>query len=411
MTEDSLGSAAPPRVLFVATSTGDGGIERHSARLAACLREGGLPLVYVCHPGAFLETACAARGVPVRPLRVRNSGDLGAVLRLIALIRAFRADIVHVHSRRDLVPAVLAVSWLRSSSFLRSPESRSSSPLPRLPSPRLVLHAHLDKPLGQPPALSGRLVGRTAQAVIAVSEAVRQTLQGAHLLPDGLVRVIPCGVEADQFPAPASPRAQQWRRTWRAEWGVPEGALVVGMVGRLSDKGQAALLGLAPLLVQDHPALWLVFIGPDGRQGEREGLEATATNFGLGGRVVFTGRIEETEEALAALDVLAHFPLSEAFGLVALEAMASGLPVVASAVGGCREVVQDGATGFLVPPSDAQGRRRALSFLLDAQAGASSRLLMGAAGRLRAATAFSLERETVAVRSLYAELVQAKAGL
>ncbi len=392
---------AAPRVLFLATSAGDGGIERHSGLLAVCLQRGGVPLAYACHPGSFLESACAAQGVPARPLRVRNSGDLGAVWHLAALIRAFRADIVHVHSRRDLLPATLATAFLRSS------RRRAGASPPQASSPRLILHAHLDKPLGQPPVWNGRLVASTAQAVVAVSQAVRHTLLSAQSLPDGLIRVIPCGVDADRFSAPDTPRARGWRRTWRAERGIPEGALAVGMVGRLSDKGQAALLAHAPLLIRKHPSLWLVFIGPDGRQGEREGLAAAARSFGLGERVVFTGRTDDMPAAIAALDVLAHFPLSEAFGLVPLEAMASGLPVVANAVGGCREVVQDGVTGLLVSPSDAQGRGAALSYLLDAHEGAARRSSMGAAARLRAATFFSLAQEVAALRSLYDELRRA----
>ncbi len=389
---------ASPRVLFVATSTGAGGMERHSAMLADILQRSGLSVAYACQPMSFLEAICVGRGVPVLPLRVRNSGDLRAVLRLIGLIRSFRADIVHVHSRRDMVAAVLATAFLRSSGRM---VGRGSA------SPRLVLHAHLDKGLGQPPFGNGLILGQAAQAVVAVSQAVRQTLRRVDRLPDDLIRVIRCGVDMAQFFAPATSRAQAWRRIWRAKWNIPDHALVVGMVGRLSDKGQEALLALAPSLVQQHPSLRLVFIGPEGHGGARQRLEAAARSLDLENRAVFTGQIEDMPAALAALDVLAHFPLSEAFGLVPLEAMASGLPVVASAVGGCLEVVEDGVTGLLVSPSDAQARRAALSFLLDSGEGAGCRLAMGQAGQVRAASLFSLNHETIALRSLYDELMRA----
>ena len=404
-----------PRVLFVATSTGDGGIERHSALLAHCLRTASVPLAYACQPQTFLETVCAGRGVPTCSLRVRNSGDLKAIWRLLLLIRAFRADIVHVHSRRDIVPAMTAAAYMRAY-YRRSyggglnegglNEGGLNGRAVRVP--RLVLHAHLDKPLGKPPLWNGRLVKRTAQAVIAVSETVRQTLLAQQHLPERLVHVIPNGVDATQFSAPQTSRAQEWRRTWRAKWSIPQDALVVGMVGRLSDKGQASLLELAPSLMQQHPLLWLVFVGPNGEREERQGLEAAAQSFGLEGRTVFTGRMEEMPVVFASMDVLAHFPLSEAFGLVPLEAMASGLPVVANAIGGCREVVQDGVTGFLVSSTDVQEKRAALSYLLDMEKGSARRSAIGDAALKRAGNAFSLAHETAAVLRLYEEVMQAR---
>lgn len=174
----------------------------------------------------------------------------------------------------------------------------------------------------------------------------------------------------------------------------------------LSDKGQAALFSLAPKLVQHYPDLHLVFIGPDGQQGERQGLEAATESFGLGKHILFTGVMEDIPTAMAAMDVLAHFPLSEAFGLVLLEAMASGLPVVASRVGGCAEVVADGVTGLLVPPSDAEGRFSVLSYMLDDEKGAGRRASMGAAARERATSFFSMGQETAAVQRLYQEVMQ-----
>lgn len=384
-----------PRLLFVATSQGEGGIERHSAVLAARLLADGVPLVYACQPGSFLETACTTRGVPVAAFSVRNSGDLAALRRLIALIRSVRPDIVHVHSRRDLVPALLAAAALRAHGSLGPGR------------PHLVIHAHLDKPLATPSPPGDWLLGRTAQAIVAVSEAVAQTLHAAHRLPAGRVRVIPCGVDVDRSPAPGSPHARELRRHWRAQWGIPGDALVVGMVGRLSEKGQATLLGLAPDLRRRFPSLRLVFIGPDGRPGERSRLEATARQKGLSECTVFPGRLEGMPAAIAALDILAHLPLSEAFGLVPLEAMACGLPVVVSAVGGCRALVEEGVTGLLVAPQDAPGIEAALASLLDPEAGEARRTVMGSAARLQASQAFSLHQEITALQGLYRELMPA----
>src|SRR5579884_2834640 len=107
------GSADPdaPRLLYVATSKNDGGIERYSVQLARRLWERGAPLWYACAPDEIIARHCGASGVPTLPLCTRNSGDMGAARRLAEWIVARRIDLVHVHSRRDYVPALAGV-WL-----------------------------------------------------------------------------------------------------------------------------------------------------------------------------------------------------------------------------------------------------------------------------------------------------------
>ncbi|MDQ2799956.1 MAG: glycosyltransferase family 4 protein, partial [Armatimonadota bacterium] len=116
-------SSRLPRVLFVATTKSEGGIERYALRLASSLRARGIFLIFACRPGSFLEAQCQSEGILTRPFRVRNSGDLGASWRLARIVRQERIDLVHVHSRRDYVPALLGVGLSRRA--------------------RVVLHAHL----------------------------------------------------------------------------------------------------------------------------------------------------------------------------------------------------------------------------------------------------------------------------
>ena len=114
---------------------------------------------------------------------------------------------------------------------------------------------------------------------------------------------------------------------------------------------------------------------------------------------------EDVPAAMAGFDILAHLPSDESFGLALAEAMAAGLPTVATDIGGCREVVQDGVTGLLVPLADAQALAEALERLLDPQAGTEQRARLGAAGRARVLSEFSLDRQMERLQELYRQVM------
>jgi len=378
------GEAGAPRVLFLASTHSQGGIERHSVELAAALRARGIPLQFACPPGSPLDLWCRARGIPTLPLKVRNSSDVGAAWNLARLIRSEAVDIVHAHSRRDYVVAVLGVRLARGA--------------------RLILHAHMVRPLGDPPRLAGRFFAWGTDSVVAVSEAVRARLEHDHDLPPAFVHLIYNGVNLDDFAAPGSLGALAQRRQARHEWGVPNDALVLGMIGRIDAKGQGDLLAVAPALAHLHPTLRLVLIGSEGQPGEQARLMAQAEAAGLTDRLRFTGPREDVPALLPALDVLVHLPRDESFGLALAEAMAVGLPTVATNIGGCREVVRDGVTGLLVPPGDAPPLTEALKWLLDPAEGAARRAALGEAGRRIVAENFSRERQIDQLQALYHEL-------
>jgi glycosyltransferase involved in cell wall biosynthesis len=238
-----------------------------------------------------------------------------------------------------------------------------------------------------------RLSGRLARRTIAISEHVAGYLGRWSLAPSGRVLVIPYGVDLACYPA-TRPR----RPASRASLGGPDGAVVFGMAARMIDgKGhELAIDAVRGASTADRPLL--LALAGDGPL--RSGLERHA---GGDPSIRFLGRLDDVVPFLEGCDALL-FPtdpaLGEGFGLAALEAMAEGLPVLASTAGALPEVVVDGVTGRVVDGGTGAWRR-AITDVADDHA---ARTAMGCAGRDRAAT-FSVERMVDATRGVYTEVV------
>lgn len=176
---------------------------------------------------------------------------------------------------------------------------------------------------------------------------------------------------------------------------------IVGTAGRLVPiKGIGYLIRALAVLRTEFSDLRLEIAGSG---PERPAIENEVKSLGLADCVTFLGWQDDLLPVLTRWDVFALPSLEEGFGIAALEAMAAGLPVVATAVGGVPELVQDGVTGWLVPPRDSAAladRLRAL--LLDPR----QRRIMGVAGRVRARENFSVDRMVAAIAKIYDSLLE-----
>jgi glycosyltransferase involved in cell wall biosynthesis len=173
----------------------------------------------------------------------------------------------------------------------------------------------------------------------------------------------------------------------------------VGFIGRLSEqKGVSVLLRAMTAVNRSIPSARLVYVGV----GEQEAtLRASAIEFGLDGNVEFVGFKPNVFECLRHMDVLVLPSRTESFGITALEAMAMGVPVVATAVGGLKEVVADGETGTLVPYGNSEELAEAVVDLLSDD---RRRLDMGNRGRERAFSVFHPSKYTQTLENLYLQL-------
>ena len=172
----------------------------------------------------------------------------------------------------------------------------------------------------------------------------------------------------------------------------------MGLVGRLVPaKAPDVFLRAVSLAAARVPGLRGLVVGDGPLRAE---LEAGARRLGLGDRVVFAGVREDVEELLPGLDALLFSSLREGLSMAMLEAMAAGVPVVATEVGGTPELITHGESGLLVPPGDPGRLADALIGLLEDPAGADG---IRQAARRRVEERFSLARMTAAHEALYAE--------
>jgi glycosyltransferase involved in cell wall biosynthesis len=216
-----------------------------------------------------------------------------------------------------------------------------------------------------------------------------------RIRPDRLL-VIPNGISLEDVP-PADPAEA------RAILGLSADTLVMGTVGRLQPvKGTRYLLEAFTQLAAVHEDVVLLLVG-DGP--ERASLQVLAQQLGIAKSVRFLGDRQDVSRCLHTMDVFVLPSIWEGMPNAALEAMAVGLPVVATAAGGTPEVVVDGVTGLLVPPRDPDALARAVARLLR---DSDLRRTMGQAGRVRAKQRFSIEETVRRTEELYTTLLKEK---
>jgi len=382
------------RVAFVVRAS-RGGMTRHILDLVAGLpRERYEPVAVLAPADDRMRTGLQELGVRFIPVAMADGvsplADERTSAALVRQLSDVNADLVHLHSNKAAHVGVRAVAGLTT--LARAGRS--------VKKPAVVFTAHnvpsfekagwLARTLGR---RALRDIGRRADRTIAVSAYLRDRLVADVGFDPARVSVVHNGVDAAAI-ARAVEAAD--RVALRASVGIPADAVVVGTLGRLVDsKGVDILLAAVATLSKNRPTLRCVVVG-DGPAETR--LKEAAAELGIGHSVVFAGFVEDPYSWLAALDVFALPTLLESFGLAALEAMAAGVPVVASRTGGVPEVVTDGRTGLLVKPGDSAELASAIATMLDDPT-AARRLTVAA--REAARTEFSIAAMAEATAAVY----------
>ena len=338
---------------------------------AAGMAARGHRVVVVTRPSPEMAARCAASGVEHAPLALRHEFDLPSMVRFARLARERKADVVHVHKG-----IAHAVAW--GATFLGARYG-------------LVVNRGVSFPIDAWSALKyrSRRVGR----IVTVAESIRQVVIATGRIRPEKVSVVYAGVDVARFdPARTDPAAV------RTELGIPPEARVVGHVGMRDWKGWKELVRAFPAIRADHPDAHLLLVACTS-PAQRDGVLGLAREMGLAGAVTATLARTDMPDVLAACQVVVD-PSWAGTGITGTirEAMALGKPVVVTAVAGNPELVEDGASGIVVPPRDVPMLAAAVSRLLrDAELAAR----LAAAGRERVCLNFSTEARVARLEALY----------
>ena len=363
------------KVLYLVTKSERGGAQIHVLDLVRALRD-RVEVVVACGDDGFLLEECRKLGVEVHVIAelvhpIRPAQDIRAVFAVAALLRSCRPDIIHGHTSKAGLVARVA-GWLTGTPAFYTVHSWSFVGMAR-PASSVVIW--LERAM--------RLVGGT---VIEVCRSNFQMARGRGVVNPRQHLTIWNGM-------PDTP--------WRA---VPDRQRPVRilMAARFVEQKNHSLLLQALAGIKQPWQLTLAGGGP-----KKAEMEQLSEKLGIRDRVEFTGDTNQVEALLASSDIFALPSMYESLPLSIIEAMRAGLPVVATDVGGVSELVTDGVTGHVVPPSDLPALRERLRELI---ASPEARRRMGRLARLRYERDFQLATMVGAVVSLYREHRAGTAG-
>lgn len=383
----------PIRVLHVITRMIVGGAQENALLSCALADPRRFPSELLSGPETGsegeLHTETRARGVchRIEPSLVRAVHpvrDLVALLRLWRLFRNGRWDVVHTHSSKAGILGRLAARLAGVPHVVHTVHGWGFTP----GQSRLVFHAYV--------ALE-RWCARACDVLVVVGNADRDEGLARGIGRPDQYRLIRSGIEVGAFRDVRVEAGDVRRRL-----GVPPDAFVVGCVGRLSaQKAPLDLVDAFGRLAAGHPHAHLVLVGDGPLRGA---VEEAVARAGLGARVHLTGLRRDVPELLRAFDVLALSSRWEGLPRVFPQAMAAGLPIVATRVAGAADAVVPGESGFLVPPGDPAALAAALETLAR-----DPTLLrrLGETGRARV-EAFSAARMVRQLEAVYAALAEGR---
>ena len=378
-------------VVHVITRLTLGGSSENTVSTIEALERAGYAGTLVVGPESEATTVADARRRGCRVVEVawlardvRPAHDVAAVLALVRLFRALRPPIVHTHTSKAGFVGRLAARLAGVPVVIHQPHGH-------------IFYGYWSRARTGLFVALERLAARWTDALVALTPREVEEHVERGIGRPAQWAVVPSGVPTAALRAAAPSRAAA-----RARLGLPADAFVVAGVGRLVPiKGFDLLVEALPALAARVPSAHALLIG-DGE--ERAALEARAAALGVGARLRITGAVTDVGGVLAAADVLAAPSRNEGMGRVLVEAMAIGLPVVGTTVGGIPDVIVDGECGRLVAPDDAAALAGALA---DLGGDAALRAKLGAAAPPRA-EAFSTDVAAAAMGSIYDGLVRAR---
>ena len=373
--------ASSMRVLVMMSSIAMGGGERNVVSILPALKQAGVD-VMLCtlntRRDSLLVEDFSRSGITRFDLQARRMVDLGSWRRFSALLRNQDVDLVHAQDQDTIIYAGLAHRLLK---------------IPTV----MTRHVLQEAAYSWKTALRARMVFWSARygmdRIVAVSEAVRCEFAEQTGIPSSKIETIHNGIELERFDL----RQDKYAVRQKLGWNLQSSIIILVSVLR-PGKGFDVLFDALPRIQAAVPGVQLKIVG--GGELEAE-LREQAKPFGTTA-VEFLGSRMDVPELLRASDILLQASWSEALPTVLIEAGAASLPVVATNVGGTREIVQDGVGGFIVEPGDSINlANRVVDILRNREL----KTAMGKSAHDQAFNTFTLSKQAQKLKSLYEQIL------
>lgn len=364
----------PRRVLHVIRPA-EGGMKGHLLTLTAGLKNSGYEIEVACPEESSLAREIQAQGLAVHYINLVGPlspvGDYRCIIQLHKILQRGKYDIVHFHgAKAGLVGRIAALAAGCPGTVLTTHNFIIYDEVPLV---KKILFRYGEM-----------LLSRVTTRIITVSKALKTDLIHNYRINSNLIIPVYNGIDTTKYMLPRDDHAI------KAGGGFGQAKYVVGTVARMApQKGLQYLLEAMALINRLDPARAgeiVCVVAGDGPL--RAGLEKLAGELGLGIQVIFPGFIDDVPGFLACLDVFVVPSIAEGLSITTIEAMAAGLPVVASRVGGLPELVTEGVTGYLVEPRNPRDLADAVLRVLGQPEQAKS---MGEKAREMACQRFSIE--------------------
>ena len=358
------------RILQLSSARHFGGGERHFVDLTNGLTENGHETFVAANPDSpIFEELRKRASQNLFELSPSNALNFAKLIALRRFVHEHSIEIVHAHMARDYPLAALAVGRNRGA--------------------RLIITRHVLFPMSK----LHRITRRRVAKVIAVSQAVASVVRAQGIFRDDQIDVVPNGIDLAKF----RPRVA----------GHSAGRLCVGILGELTpNKGQIEFGRAAEIVAAKIDNVDFIIAGRDnshdGEYGRQLKKLIEASSFR--DRIQLIESRIDVAQFLSSIDVVVSASKSEAFGLAIVEAMAAGVPVIATATAGSCEIISDNQTGYLVPISDVNKLASAMAYMLKNPA---KRQQISESAREMVTGRFSLERMISDTEAVYRKAVNA----
>ena len=333
-------------------------------------------MAYLAEARGIQPVYVAELGRELSPLR-----DLVTLAKLWRLMRRFRPDVVHTHTAKAGFVGRIAARLARAPVLVHTYHGH-------------VFHGYFSPVKTRIFLWLERFTARLSDRLITISPALKDELVNTyHIAPESKFAVVPLGLEL--APYAETPRHQG---AFRADFDIPPDAPLIGIVGRIVlIKNHALFLQMAAKVRAANPNAHFVIIGDGDRRAE---IEAQTDSLNLRDAVTFTGWLQDLRPAYSAVDVLVISSDNEGTPVSIIEALAAGVRVVSTAVGGVPDLLRGGEYGQLVPPNDPDALAAAVI--------ASLAEPEPSIARQDVVAAYDITRLTADLASLYRSLLERK---